>query len=363
MNPANQYPAIRHCPGSDTFTTKVLQQIKLKNPEPQIANIVCGTGEQALLLAGTYRKGTVTAVDRNGLFFPSIRAKAKGSRIGDRIKTHLSSYTDLPFTEESLDLLLSEGAFEELDFGKRLSLWRKYIRPGGYLAMSELCLLTDKELPGEVYDYFDNAFHNRELESIDYHLARIKEAGYRLHTRFTLPDECWYGYFDSMKKGMGKQFASAIEEEQEFYLTYKDCFAYVYFVMRRTPLISGNSVYATVLDKKQQDSFPDHPVEKLSGKECNNTYAIRKIGLRIILSTKIMRKSCPDSGKKADPAIVKSLPMSFIRLWQIRTNSIICDNRINKKSGLSNKFRISYFSRVHLFSILSNILPIGNIAV
>jgi ubiquinone/menaquinone biosynthesis C-methylase UbiE len=271
MNPANQYPAIRHCPGSDAFTTKVLQQIKLKNPEPQIANIVCGTGEQALLLAGTYRKGTVTAVDRDGSFFLSIRAKAKKNRIGDRVKIQLSSFTDLPFTGESLDLLLSEGAFEELDFGKRLSRWRKYIRPGGYLAMSELCLLTDKELPHEVYDYFGNAFQNRELESINYHLAQIKEAGYRLHTRFTLPDECWSGYFDSMKKGMGKQFASAIEEEREFYLAYKEYFAYVYFVMRRTPLISGDSVYAIVPDKKQRDSLWNHLIEKLSRKECNNT--------------------------------------------------------------------------------------------
>ncbi|MDR1501201.1 MAG: DUF2695 domain-containing protein [Prevotella sp.] len=271
MDLTNQYHTIRHCPGSDAFTTKVLRQIKLKNPEPRIANVVCGTGEQALLLAKTYRKGIVTAVDRDGLFFPSIRAKAKENRIGDRIKTYLSSFTGLPFTEESLDLLLSEGAFEELDFGKRLSRWRKYIRPGGYLAMSELCLLTDKELPGELYDYFDNAFHNRELESIDYHLAQIREAGYRLHTRFTLPDECWSGYFDSMKKGIGKQFASAIEEEQEHYLTYKEYFAYVYFVMRRTPLISGSSVYATVPDKKQRDSLRDHLIEKLSGKGCNNT--------------------------------------------------------------------------------------------
>lgn len=271
MNQSKKYYTIRHCPGSDAFTTKVLRQIKLKNPEPQIANIFCGTGEQALLLAKTYKKGIVTAVDRDELFFSSIRAKAKENRSGDRVKTQLSSFTDLPFTEESLDLLLSEGAFEELDFGKRLSRWRTYIRPGGYLAMSELCLLADKELPDELYHYFDNAFHNRELESIDYHLAQIREAGYRLHTRFTLPDECWFEYFDSIKKGMGKQFVSGIEEEQNLYLSYKEYFAYVYFVMRRTPLISGNSVYATVLDKKQQDSLRDYLIEKLSCKECNNT--------------------------------------------------------------------------------------------
>ena len=271
MDSNNQYNSIRHCPGSDAITSKVLRGIKLKSTEPKIANICPGTGEQALLLAKAYKNGRITVIDEDGLFFHSIIGKAKQARLQDRVKTGLSSLRNLPFGEESLDLILSEGAFEELDFGKRLYEWRKYIRPGGYLAMSELCLLTNKELPSELYDYFDNAYHNREVESIDYHIGQIKEAGYKLHTRITLPDECWLGYFESMKEGMGKEFVSGIEEEIEHYLTYKEYFAYVYFVVRKAPVISGESVYNTELDKKQRTALQNHLMDKLSEKECNNT--------------------------------------------------------------------------------------------
>ena len=271
MSLKNQYETLRHCPGSDAVTQKVLRQIKLKSLEPEIANLCCGTGEQALLLAKQYKTAHITAVDADGLFFPSVMGKAEQNHVQERIKTVLSPLTNLPFEKDSLDLILSEGAFEEMDFGKRLYLWRPYLKPGGYLAMSELCLLTSGELPGELYDYFSNAYPYRELESIDYHLAQIRDTGYKLHTRFTLPDICWFEYFESMKEGMGKLFCESIEEEINFYLTYQEYFAYVYFVVRKAPVVSGESVHNPVLDKQQQTSLENHLIDKLSSKECNHT--------------------------------------------------------------------------------------------
>jgi ubiquinone/menaquinone biosynthesis C-methylase UbiE len=271
MNSSIKYDIIRHCPGSDAITSKILRQIKLKALEPEIANLVCGTGVQAMLLAKEYKNSHITAVEEDALYFSSINAKAKKNRVQDKIITLLSPLTELPFEEESLDLILSEGAFEELDFGKRLLHWRKYIKPGGYLAMSELCLLTDRELPGELHDYFHDAYLDRELETIDYHIAQAKESGFKLHTRLILPDDCWFAYFDSMKEGMGKLFGTDMDEELQFYLNYKEYFAYVYFVLRRTPIISSASVYAKTLDKKQQLALKNHLIDKLSAKECSNT--------------------------------------------------------------------------------------------
>lgn len=276
MDSTNQETIIRHCPGSDAITSKVLRLIKLKCADPKIANIYPGTGEQAILLANSYKNGRITAIDEDGLFFHSINDKAKRAGYGGRINTVLAQPTGLPFEKESQDLILSEGAFEEMDFSKRLYHWRKYMKPGGYLAMSELCLLTDKELPTELYNHFDNAYHNREIESIDYHIGQIKDAGYKLHTRIVLPDECWFEYFESMKEGMEKLFATGIEEEIDFYLTYKEYFAYVYFVIRKAPILSGESIYATELDKKQRISLQNLLIDKLSKKECNHTLRYTK---------------------------------------------------------------------------------------
>jgi len=93
MDTNNKYDTIRHCPGSDAITSKVLRQIKLKAPEPKIANLVRGTGEQALLLAKEYKNSHITAVDEYAMFFSSIEAKAKQSRVQGKIKnTYVSTY-------------------------------------------------------------------------------------------------------------------------------------------------------------------------------------------------------------------------------------------------------------------------------
>jgi len=273
MKAKNQFETVRHCPGSDAITQKVLRQIKLKSPEPQIANLFCGTGEQALLLAKEYRTVHITAVDTGDLYFPSIMGKAAQSGVKERIKTAITDYplTKLPFEKESLDLILSEGAIDELDFCKRLNKWRPYIKPGGYLAMSELCLLKDGELPDELYGYFDSFYPLSEVKSIEYNLAQIREAGYKLHTRILLPDNCWIEYYKSMEEGMKELFGKDMEEEINFYLMYKEYIGYVYFVARKAPIISGESVNNTVLDKQQRMSLQNHLIDKLSSKECNNT--------------------------------------------------------------------------------------------
>jgi len=272
MKTKNQFETVRHCPGSDAITQKILRQIKLKAPEPHIAILYSVSGEQALLLAKEYKTAKITAGDNDRLFFSTIMGKAAQNGVQDRIKTAFTpSLTDLPFEKDSLDLILSEGAFEELDFGKRLYGWRPYIKPGGYLAMSELCLLTNKELPDELYEYFNNSYPLMEVESIDYHLAQIRDAGYKLHTRLTFPDDCWFAYYKSMEKGMKELFDKDMEEEINFYLTYKEYFGCVYFVARKAPIISGESVNNTVLDKQQRMYLQNHLIDKLSLKECNNT--------------------------------------------------------------------------------------------
>lgn len=75
MDSNNQYNIIRHCPGSDAITSKVLRQIKLKSAEPKIANICPGTGEQALLLAKAYKNVVLRLLTKTACFFILLWAK------------------------------------------------------------------------------------------------------------------------------------------------------------------------------------------------------------------------------------------------------------------------------------------------
>ena len=56
----------------------------------------------------------------------------------DRVKGIVGSMDNLPFQNEELDLIWSEGAIYNIGFERGLNEWRRYLKPGGYIAVSEV---------------------------------------------------------------------------------------------------------------------------------------------------------------------------------------------------------------------------------
>jgi len=64
----------------------------------------------------------------------------------------------LPFKNEELDLIWSEGAIYNIGFKRGLNEWHKLIKTGGYLAVSEASWFT-KERPAEIDEFWqENRF-------------------------------------------------------------------------------------------------------------------------------------------------------------------------------------------------------------
>jgi ubiquinone/menaquinone biosynthesis C-methylase UbiE len=99
----------------------------------KIADIGCGTGAQTMALA-QHTKGHITAVDLFPVFLEKLNERAQEKGLSDRITTLARSMEDLPFEGEALDIIWSEGAIYIMGFEKGVRDWKRFLKPGGYLA-------------------------------------------------------------------------------------------------------------------------------------------------------------------------------------------------------------------------------------
>ena len=133
----------RQGPGSPEATLKALSFVDGLTDESFIADIGCGTGGQTMVVAG-HVPGRITGIDLFPGFIDIFNRNARQLGLQDRVKGIVGSMDALPFGEEELDMIWCEGAIYNIGFERGLKEWRKYLKPGGYIAVSESSWFTDE---------------------------------------------------------------------------------------------------------------------------------------------------------------------------------------------------------------------------
>lgn len=230
----------RQGPGSPDVTLKALSFIDNLTDKSLIADIGCGTGGQTMVLAG-HISGQITGLDLFPDFIDILNRNAKQSGLQDRVKGIVGSMDNLPFQNEELDLIWSEGAIYNIGFERGLNEWRKYLKPGGYIAVSESSWFTD-ERPAEINDFWVNAYP----DTIPNQIAKIHKAGYLPVATFILPESCWTEYYFAAKieaqkiflhkyagNKIAEEFSSLQFDEEELYSKYKAFYGYTFFIAKK----------------------------------------------------------------------------------------------------------------------------------
>ena len=93
---------------------------------------------------------------------------------------------DLPFGPDTFDLIWSEGAAYIMGISEAFSAWREFLRPGGYVVVSEATWLVP-DPPAEVREFWAAEYPG--MTDVAGNLARIEAAGYEVVGHFTLPDD------------------------------------------------------------------------------------------------------------------------------------------------------------------------------
>jgi ubiquinone/menaquinone biosynthesis C-methylase UbiE len=232
----------RQGPGSPEVTIKALSFIDNLNDKSLIADIGCGSGGQTMVLA-QHAPGNMTGVDIFPTFIDLFNRKAEKLDLQDRVKGIVESMDNLPFQDEELDLMWSEGAIYNIGFERGLNEWRKFLKTGGYIAVSEGTWFTE-ERPAEIEEFWMDAYP--EIDTISNKVAQMQKAGYIPVAAFILPENCWTeNYFAPkvdadkffLEKNAGnkaaEEFIANQRHEAQLYNKYKEFYGYVFYIGKK----------------------------------------------------------------------------------------------------------------------------------
>lgn len=235
--------AERQGPGSHEDTLRALSFMDIdKGEHLKVADIGCGTGAQTISLAQNLN-AEITAVDLFPEFLEKLHTKAKHLGLQEKINTMQKSMDDLPFANEEFDLIWSEGAIYIIGFEEGIKAWKNYLKPDGYLALSEITWTTNSR-PAEIEKHW-----NKEYQQIDTASNKMKilEAnGFSPIGYFYLPESSWLDHYykpmeDRFNKFLSKHNNSEIaqgivnaeKDEITKYRTYKDYLSYGFYIAKK----------------------------------------------------------------------------------------------------------------------------------
>lgn len=234
----------RQGPGSDAYTRLAVSLSGLAGTKGlQIADIGCGTGASALVLASDLN-ATVTAVDLFDDFLSVLETRAEQAGLADRITPLAAPMEALPFEDDAFDAIWAEGAIYSIGFAKGIAAWRRFIKPGGILAVSELTWLT-RERPPELQQHWMREYP--EVDTASAKLGLLETSGYTPIGYFALSETSWLDtYYRPMQRRFGEFLArnanseaaqaivAAEQVEIDLYERYSAYVSYGYYIARRT---------------------------------------------------------------------------------------------------------------------------------
>ena len=231
----------RQGPGSPEETLKALSFIGGLTENSKIVDIGCGTGGQTMVLAQS-TNCDIIGVDTCLDFINQFNQNAQMKNLQSRIKGVVGNMENLPFQNEEFDLIWSEGAIYNIGFERALNDWRKFLKPGGFIAVTENTWFTE-ERPAEIEAFWQKAYP--EIDTIPGKIVQMQKAGYLPVAFFVLSESTWTNYyrwqalrresFREKYKGnkTAEEFIGYQRQEADLYDRYKKYYGYVFYIGRK----------------------------------------------------------------------------------------------------------------------------------
>ena len=232
----------REGPGDNPSTRKALALLVDLPPRPLILDIGCGPGMQTVELARC-TNGKIIAIDTHQPFLEKLKQRAQAEGLSDKITTINMSMFALDFEAKSFDAIWSEGAIYIMGFEQGLRACQPLLKPGGYVAVSEICWLRPQP-PSEVQTFW--AANYPGMRTVEENLEIVRAAGYREVGHFVLPPSAWWeGYYTPQEARIAMlrtkyrddveaiQLLDESQLEIDLYRKYSDWYGYVFYIMQK----------------------------------------------------------------------------------------------------------------------------------
>jgi len=229
----------RQGPGDSDFSEYIIKQLPQLQPNPRIADIGCGAGAGALLLAEKFHS-KVRAVDFSREFLDELMHRARQKGLEDLIEIIECDMGNLNWENGTIDLLWSEGAAYNITFEGALKAWRPLMLINSIAVISEMSYFSN-DVPEIVGQYMKNAYSGIKTESKNVDL--INSSGFQVLGVHRLPSQAWWdNYYNPLQKNIMalknsnnnvmQAVISETEEEMRFFKEHEKDYGYTFYIMR-----------------------------------------------------------------------------------------------------------------------------------
>ncbi len=228
----------RQGPGDARLSDAIIRQLPALPQNPGIADIGCGAGAGALMLARKYRS-RVKAVDFSKPFLDQMMERARQQGLESLIEPICHDMGNLDWNPGSIHLLWSEGAAYNITFEGALKAWRPLMATGGIAVISEMSYFSD-DPPAAVVEAMKQLYPGIRTESENMEL--INTSGFEMVTTHQLSTKAWWeSYYDPLHDNIttfresGDAIMQAVIEETEaemaLFRQYHQHYGYTFYIM------------------------------------------------------------------------------------------------------------------------------------
>ena len=222
-------------PGSAEDTLQAL--FALPTVPQTLLDIGCGRGLSTLLLA-KHTQGLVTALDNDEYNLTCLKEAVAASALEDHVQLLCASMTEVPFEGSSFEAIWAEGSAYIMGFGNALKNWRRFIRPQGFLVVSDLIWLTDNPR-SEASSFWQKNYP--EMTTLESRVSSITSLGYRVVCSFPLSQHAWENYLGPLREKIAElsvqEFSSKalvdIKDEIDIHERFLEDYGYQFFVLQK----------------------------------------------------------------------------------------------------------------------------------
>lgn len=179
----------REGPGDRASLGRMLHLAGLR-PDAAICDAGCGPGADIPALLAHAPQGRIDAVDLHAPFIGHLRARYA---LDPRVTAHRCDLRALP---GQYDLIWSAGAVYAVGIGPALGAFRRALNPGGKIAFSHLCWLSDARPPEAVAFWAVDFPEMQDRAAVQ---RAIAATGAHVIASEVLADTAWQAYYGPLE--------------------------------------------------------------------------------------------------------------------------------------------------------------------
>jgi len=230
-------------PGDNEATLQAFSQVTLPD-NPLILDVGCGKGRHTLEIAKQIRKGKIIATDIHQPSLDILMQHAETMQLADLIECLQSDMEKLSFPGHYFDLIWSEGAMYIIGFRKGLEKFRKFLKPGAFLVITEILWIKSNP-PESLVEYWHQEYP--EMLTLDAAADIIRTSGFHLADHFKLSESAWeQNYYIPLEQRLtafrvkyqgnkeAQDFLSSIQQEIDIFRQFGSYYSYEFLIMQNS---------------------------------------------------------------------------------------------------------------------------------